>query len=346
MKTDKIAAVLKGLGAGHVNTHKRTGWVVSACPLGPWKHEGGKSSDEVFGVRTETGDPSCGCFACGYHGTLGKLLMEMKFKNKMQPRVDVKWGPLFDLIDEAVIAGDLDLDTPDIEQVMAMQAQDLHLFPDWWLDTFPKALDIPWARKYLRDRGLLDSMIERMEIRADTNQMRVCFPVRDFRHRLVGLHGRAIDTKTEPRYRMYLQAGHNNPIVWLGEDWVDLNAPILVVEGPFDLASALRVYDNTVTPLFVNPSIAKLKRMTDAMEWVTLYDRGAGGDAGRAKVQGFLGSDHVVSHAHPPKGRKDPGEMNVPELEAALEGHLTIKHQSSNSHLIAQTACLDQANQA
>ena len=37
---------------------------------------------------------------------------------------------------------------------------------------------------------------------------------------------------------------------------------------------------------------------------------------------------------------------NREELEAALEGHLTIKHQSSNSHLIAQTACLDQANQA
>ena len=346
MKPERIVQFLKALGVGHANSHKHTGWVISACPMGPWRHENGKSGDEVFGVRTETGDPSCGCFACGYHGTLGKLLMEMKFKNKMQPRVDVKWGPLFDLIDEAVIAGDLDLDTPDIEQVMAMQAQDLHLFPDWWLDTFPKALDIPWARKYLRDRGLLDSMIERMEIRADTTQMRVCFPVRDFQHRLVGLHGRAVNPDTEPRYRMFTQAGHNNPIVWLGEDWVDLNEPILVVEGPFDLASVLRVYDNAVTPLFVNPSIAKLKRMIDAMEWVTFYDRGAGGDAGRAKVQAFLGKDHVVSHVRPPKGRKDPGEMNVPELEAVLEGQLTLKYHALKLQLNARYACLDQANQA
>ena len=35
MKTDKVVQFLKGLGAGHVNPHKRTGWVLSACPLGP-----------------------------------------------------------------------------------------------------------------------------------------------------------------------------------------------------------------------------------------------------------------------------------------------------------------------
>ena len=347
MTSDKIVAFLKALGAGHVNAHKRTGWVISECPLGSWKHENGKSSDEVFGVRMEAGDPRCNCFACGYTGTLGKLLIEMKFKNKMQPRVDVNWGPLFDTIDEAVIAGDIDFDSPGIEEMMAAQAQDLHLFPDWWLDSFPKATDIPWARKYLREeRGLLDVMIERLEIRVDTVQQRVCFPVRDFQHRLVGLHGRAINANDPMRYRMYLQAGHNNPIVWLGEDWVDLNRPILVVEGPFDLASAMRVYDNVVTPLFANPSLVKLKRMVDALEWVTMFDRGAGGDAGRAKVQAFLGSDHVLAHLHPPKGRKDPGEMTVPELEAALEGHVNIKHQACKLQLMAKNPCTDQLNQS
>ena len=170
-------------------------------------------------------------------------------------------------------------------------------------------MEIAWAKKYLAERAVTPASAEQLDLRADTDQRRICFPVRDFKRRLVGLHGRAVDAHTEPRYRMYLQAGKNNPIVWLGEDWVDLNQPIVVVEGPFDLASVKRVYDNVVSPLFVNPSFAKMKRMTDALEWVTLYDRGAGGDAGRDKVSKLLGHDHVITHLHPPKGRKDPGEM-------------------------------------
>jgi hypothetical protein len=124
--------------------------------------------------------------------------------------------------------------------------------------------------------------------------------------------------QAEPRYRMYKQAGHTNQIAWLGEDWVDLNRPIVVVEGPFDLTSVLRVYDNVVSPLFVNPSIEKLKRMSDALEWVSAYDRGAGGDAGREKLDKTLGKDHVIQHVYPPKGRKDPGECSVAELEKLL----------------------------
>ena len=51
--------------------------------------------------------------------------------------------------------------------------------------------------------------------------------------------------------------------------------------------------------------------MSDALEWITLFDRGAGGDAGRERVTKALGTDHVIHHLHPPKGRKDPGEMTA-----------------------------------
>ena len=58
--------------------------------------------------------------------------------------------------------------------------------------------------------------------------------------------------------------------------------------------------------------------MSDCLEWVTLLDRGAGGDAGRERVTKALGAGHVIHHLHPPKGRKDPGEMTVEELIALL----------------------------
>jgi hypothetical protein len=117
---------------------------------------------------------------------------------------------------------------------------------------------------------------------------------------------------------MYKQAGHKNPIAWLGESWVDLDKPIVVVEGPFDLTSVKRVYANVVSPLFANPSWDKIRRMSDALEWVTFLDRGAGGDAGRARITKALGKDHLIHHAHPPQGRKDPGECSAEEIKAAF----------------------------
>ena len=70
MKPDKIVEFLQHVGVTNAKKHKRTGWVISRCPLGPWNHENGESSPEVFGVKIESGDPHCSCFACGYHGTL------------------------------------------------------------------------------------------------------------------------------------------------------------------------------------------------------------------------------------------------------------------------------------
>ena len=98
-----------------------------------------------------------------------------------------------------------------------------------------------------------------------------------------------------------------------------------MAEGPFDLASIRRVYDNVTSPLFANPSLDKIRRMSDALEWVTFLDRGAGGDAGRDKIDKAIGADHVIHHRHPPKGRKDPGEMTVDELVAVLNDLVPCK---------------------
>jgi hypothetical protein len=309
---------LQTVGVTNANRYKRTGWVISACPLGPWNHENGKSSPEVFGVKIENGDPHCSCFACGYHGTLGSLAQRMIGLNKVQPRIEAKWGHANQLVWEAEETQEFDFDIPGIEDVLAAKKEGLHEFPAWWLGGFPPAWDVAWARDYLQSRDVPLIVAAALDIRCDPDQRRVCFPVRDFGCKLVGLHGRALDENAEPRYRMYTHAKKNNPIAWLGENWIDLTKPIVVVEGPFDLANVKRVYDNVASPLFATPSFDKLKRMSDALEWITLFDRGAGGDAGRARVTKALREDHVIHHLHPPKGRKDPGEMKVAELTEIL----------------------------
>jgi hypothetical protein len=319
VKPEKIVEFLSCLGVPHANKGKRTGNVVSRCPLGPWKHEGGQSSPEVFGVKIEQGDPKANCFACGFKGSLGLLMHKVRSENKLSPS-----GLVYDfkraneLLEEAEASQEFDFDIPGIEERLAAGKKGLHEFPAWWLETFPSVQEALPAMSYLHKRGVTPAIAEQLDLRWDPAQQRICFPVRDFNGVLRGLHGRAIHEKTDPRYRMYTQAGTNNPIVWLGESWVDLDKPILVVEGPFDLASVLRVYPNSVTPLFASPSDAKLKRMGDAMEWFTFFDNGTGGDNGRARVDKLFGKDHVIKHVVPPTHRKDPGECGVNDLLTCL----------------------------
>jgi hypothetical protein len=318
MKPDKVRAFLQAIGSKVPAGQHRAGWIVSDCPLGKWRHEKGKSSPEVFGVRREQGDARSNCFSCGWHGSLSDLLMEMRMLNKHKPMMKAEWAKAEAMIEEADADLELNLDLPDLEAVLFGPREGLHEYPEWWLKSFVPVADVGWARDYLGDRDVTPDMATLLDLRADTKEKRICFPVRDFDGLLVGLHGRATVADTEPRYRMYTHDKVNNPIVWLGEHWIDLSRPVVVVEGPFDLASVRRVYDNVTSPLFVNPSFEKIKRMSDALEWITLYDRGSAGDAGRKRVTSFLHKDHVITHLQPPSGRKDPGECSAEELSELL----------------------------
>jgi 5S rRNA maturation endonuclease (ribonuclease M5) len=324
MKKEQALQFLKLLGWKPPVDQPRAGWAVGPCPLGPWNHDNGKSHNDAFGIKIEQGDSFCYCFACDYHGSQSDLVMTIRHKHKHNPApYEIDFAGAMQLIadaeDNLELAG---LSAPSFEE-MFTQGDRTHLFDEKWLESFQHAYTAPWAAEYLEERGVSQQIALMLDIRADLNQQRVCFPVRDFKGRLVGLHGRAVHDDTEPRYRMYLHHDQNNPIFWLGEKWIDTTKPIVVVEGPFDLASVYRVYRNVTSPLFANPSQQKLKRMSDAQEWITLYDNGKGGDTGRAKVSKAM-KKHLITHLKPPEGSKDPGTMSIPELVDLLEPHVTL----------------------
>ncbi len=321
MKKGDIFQYAKSIGAKLANTQARANWVICDCPLGPWKHEKGKSAPEVFGIKVETGVSFCHCFACGFHGDQHDLVVELQMLNKIEPS-----GKSFDfntamkLISQAEQEFELDLDNiPDIEQYLS-QTSTLFPFDDWWVDSFPKAWDIEFARDYLTSRGVSQSNALKHDLRADTYQKRVCAPVCDFKGTYRGLHGRAVDDDAELRYRMYTYKKHNNPIVWYGEQWVDFDRPVITCEGYFDVLSIRRVYDNVISPLYASPNLLKMKRMAGAHEWITFLDHGAGGDAGRLQYDKAFAKDHIVQHVTPPDNRKDPGACTVKELKATLHG--------------------------
>ena len=325
MNLEATVKFLKGLQAQNIQPTKRSGWVISRCPLEHWRHDDGKSGAEVFGMRVEPGNARGNCFSCGWHGSMSDLLLTMRHLNKAQPAVIVEWSKLLEIIEQAEADEDfIDFDTPGIEEMLVSSKPAGHVFPDWWLTSFVRWQDAGLAKSYLQSRGVPPSIATEMDIRFDSSEKRVCFPIRDFKGTLLGLHGRALHKETEPRYRMYTHAGKNNPDIWLGEHWVDRSKPIVVVEGPFDVAAVKRVYPNVVSPQFASPGFPKIRRMQDALDWVTLLDRGKGGDVGRSRIEAALTKDHMVTHLFPPEGRKDPGESTPEELLELLKGHVPL----------------------
>lgn len=320
MKRDRAIQFLKALGSKVPGIQSRANWTLGSCPLGPWRHKDGESGPEKFGIRCEDGDSFCNCFSCGWHGTQSDLVLEMRQLNKHHFHAKYPFGDMMQLIaeaeDQAEVPG---LDSPDIEEMLYGEKVGNHVFPEWWLDTFLPWHEAPFAIEYLKNRGVAQEVAEFMDLRVDTDQKRICFPVRNFKGQLMGLHGRAVDEGVEPRYRMYLNQGKNNPLIWLGEHWIDFEKPIIEVEGPFDIASVYRVYRNVASPLFSNPSLEKMKRMGDALEIITFLDNGTGGDVGRKKAETAFKAS-TVTHVVPPKGLKDPGSMNVQQIAEALHG--------------------------
>ena len=157
MKPHKIVQFMKAVGVMNASDHKRGGNVVGRCPLGPWSHKAGISSEFTFGTKIEHGDPPCNCFACGYKGTLGTLLQRVIGENKLNPSgLDYDFKTAMDLLVEAEEDDpEIDFDAiPDIEENLAANKNAMHLFPEAWLSTFPLAIHVPLGRAYLKKRGV------------------------------------------------------------------------------------------------------------------------------------------------------------------------------------------------
>jgi hypothetical protein len=324
MNRNDIVAWLEALGAKVPNNQPRSSWIVSDCVFGNWRHDNGKSTPDAFGVRLDSGVPFVNCFSCGYHGDMDEALLEIKHAEKRQPSGTPRdFETAGKLLEKAANEFDLDLSGPDLEEWLTIKAT-MHDFSEEWLASFKPVVQVAPGRMYLKSRGVPEDVAEALDLRWDSGERRVCFPVRDFKGALRGLHGRATIDGVEPRYRMYSHQDKNNPLIWLGEHWIELDKPILVVEGPFDVASAVRVYRNTCSPLFANPSYDKIQRMGDALDVVTLLDRGKAGDLGRIRFSKSLPGSKVINLIPPPQVEKDPGAMSVEQLQDLLGPYLEL----------------------
>ena len=151
----------------------------------------------------------------------------------------------------------------------------------------------------------------------------VCFPVRNWVGQLVGMRGRFIRPRDGQRYHDYGYRGHRNKLPWYGEQTVSLDRTVLMVESVFDYASAARVYRNVLAPLTVGLSYDKCRRVRNALEIVTLFDNGAGGDKGRSKISKRC-TEAIITHLTPPATADDPGDMTKKQLRKVLKGYIAL----------------------
>ena len=297
MKQELAHKFITALGLERVKNNGE--WVSASCPLSPWTHTHGSDRNPSFAINFK-GEGYFNCFSCE-SGDLYELLRLLK-----KYGADVDYKSALDALNQ--------YNEGDIEVVFKMKGNDEdQIWNDSYLDNFHLASLNEKAFSYLVSRKVGRSLIDNFEIMWDARMQSVCFPIRNIAGLLTGMRGRLLTG----RYHDY-DNGKNqrNPLVWYGEDKVDFNLPVLMVEGVFDFMAVYPHYNNVVSPLSVGIGKEKALRMKNAHVIYTLFDNDMGGDKGRRQIDKYLGGRQIT---HLSTGfYNDPGEMPAHDIKQVI----------------------------
>jgi len=296
-------------------------WGRVKCPLSSWTHDSGSDSNPSCAISYgDNIESAFNCYACEA-GDLHKLITLLDGYGAKKPRFDLKQAVKLWADEESGDAAMVFMDDSDHANAHVDQ-----VWPESFLAGFMEAYKVPMAMEYLNARKVSSEDAFTLDIMWDLTRRTVCFPVRNWEGWLVGMRGRYIVPGDGPRYHDYGYRGHRNKLTWYGEHLVDLDSPVLMVESVFDFTSCFRVYRNILAPLTVGLGPAKCRRVRNALEIVTLFDNGRGGDKGRSKISEGL-PDSIITHLLPPSHRDDPGDMKKKELRRVLKKHIVLDAQ-------------------
>lgn len=295
-------------------------WAVCKCPLAPFLHDSGRDSHPSFAISYgQNIESAFNCYTCEAGG-LFKLIQLLQDNGAKAPKYDIKAAvTLWSNEESGEAAMIFTEDDPDSDPLAD------EIWPEDFLESFMLAWKVPMAMEYLNARNVSEELAHALDIRWDLQKRTVCFPVRNWQGQLVGLRGRYLQDEGA-RYHDYGYRGIRNKLPWYGEQTVDVDKPVLMVESVFDYASAYRVYRNILAPLTVGLSFDKCRRVRGIYEIVTLFDNGRGGDKGRSKIIEKLPGS-IITHVHPPSDTDDPGDMTKKQLRRVLKKHIVLDAQ-------------------
>lgn len=309
MNEAHVKAFLSALG-GEV-THTNSKWVTCRCVFARWKHDGGVDNNPSSGMTVKPGGTSIyNCYTCGSKGPPYEIYREvLALANSTGFPLDKKRVL-------EVLTADEDAefeDWPDYDEQYLAKPNILYPFSEEWYHNFPPAYNHP----YVAYRGVDPELAERIDIRVDEYNNRILFPIRDWGGVLYGVHGRTFLEDVQPRYYSYPFEGHRNPDVWMGEHHVDLDKPVILVEGQFDYAAILPFYDNVLSGQTTQVQEQKLKRISVASEIITFFDLGTGGEKGREYIDTYF-KGIPVTHLLPDEEAGDVGNMSPDRIFEVL----------------------------
>ena len=315
MNQQGIEELLAALGSPNIKVEGE--WVQAPCPLAFARHKSGRDSNPSFGIHIAEDERSgYHCFSCGLKGhDLSDLLIEVQHYVKMYGHVGVDLAKA-----RAIAAQEDDIGYLTHDWADTLPNKHFEPWPEWYLEGFRPAWAQPPARAYLQGRGMSAATAKALDLRWDSKRRMVVFPVRHQSGFLAGLRGRSIEGK---RYHDYTWNGVNNTsVVLYGEGWINPMLPVVVVEGPFDLAAVYSHYQNVVAIFMASVNKKKTATLQAVIEVLVMTDSDLAGE----QVFWHLRDVMVdATRVELPEGRKDPGQMTPEEIRLALGQHVILR---------------------
>lgn len=340
MTSEQILEVMRQLGSETARLSSDGDEVSAGCPFAPFRHDGGSDRRPSFYVRVGNGGPSPFiCFACHVRGDdIRKITwrLDEEARTAGRPITDFVPDPegLRRFMVEAALAVDVSrlIGTYDGKDPVQAGADHLNGFEptgtasasdqalayirDHYDELFERAIP-----KYVFNRGLLQQTAEKWGIRLDRQWNRAVLPVRNRAGDLVGVTGRALDPRAEPKYLHY--PGLRKSRYLYGENLVDpARGAIIVVEGFFDVLSLWQQGYNSVSIMGSFPSRVQVQTAIDLLppdgKLIVWLDGDAAGKEGTVEFKGKVNGRVPVWEVRV-EGR-DPKDLSVAEVQEALAG--------------------------
>lgn len=301
----RAAAQLLGVGA-QSDPPNSQGWMSVGCPYAPYTHEKGFDRNPSMRVIVKEGGVShWKCWSCNQGGDLVSILYEMQ-------RLGNETLPYEQLMALATGEGE-ELVFPSFEHA-PKEYEPPPVLPESWLSTMPTLLSMPQCvgAEYLHGRGYHEEDWQAQDVRWDHNRQRVCWPIRDAQGLLRGVQGRAIHKEAKPKYLHYeYEDKARGSDFFLGEQHLNFDKPIVLVEGAIDKMGVHRVYQNVAAIMGASTILRpeKLDRLATSFAIIPFLDGNKAGQAGMETIKRWCWKKRLCAPVYAPAGR-DPGDLH------------------------------------
>jgi len=257
------------------------------------------------------------CFTCGSGGAEELLYILQLYTSPQSYDFNALRGLLAD--EEAVVP------LPPYQEAPTSLAP-FEEWPLWWLEDFPSVRYFQQAVDYLITRDMTDEAVDRHKLRYDAKRKMVMCPYFNVFGKFAGVRGRSIvpEATSWKKHHDYTWNGINNAgLVWYNEEVLNLDGPVVCVEGQFDLFKVEQVWPKVVANLTAFPRAYKVRRLADAQLILHIADNDTTGELSSEKYRVMArGLGIKYKRLVLPDSVKDPGECHPNFIHELIQSAL------------------------